>query len=265
MHVIPAEESTNHLSEEEKLVKNYIQRILDVIIMVLFSAMLILYTDGMDNKLADTSKKEQTTKKTTVTSETIENPIDFDKLQKECADIYAWITIPNTNVDYPIVQSPEGAEEDYYLHRDTTGAYSFAGTIYTQKLNTTTFQDPVTVIYGHSMLNKTMFGSLHSFSDPTFFDENQYFNIYTKGHILKYEIFAAHRFDNRLILAAFDVANEDVFQQYIDQMTNPAMFGGNHRDVEVTTKDKIVVLSTCINEDRSERYLIQAKLVEDKE
>ena len=102
-----------------------------------------------------------------------DNPIDFATLQERNADVYAWIKIPDTKVDYPILQSGD-KPENFYLNHNIDGEYEFAGCIYTQKLNKKDFTDPNTVIYGHNMKNGTMFKALHQFRNKDFFEANKY-------------------------------------------------------------------------------------------
>ncbi|MBP5303596.1 MAG: class B sortase [Clostridia bacterium] len=239
----------------------------DLSIMIVCSVLLILFTNGMNRQVIDQSKKEPTNSvvETTPKKEELRNnPIDFEMLQKTNPDLYAWIAIPNTNVDYPIAQSSKDEEEDFYLHKDVQKNYSYAGTIYTQKVNHKDFKDPVTLIYGHSMLNKTMFGSLHQFRKKDFFDANRYIYIYTKGHRLTYEVYAAYTYDDRLIPAYFDFSNEADLKAFFDEATSAESVGGLHRDIQVTTKDKVIVLSTCIGADSAYRFLVHGKLVKDQ-
>ena len=92
---------------------------------------------------------------------TVDVPVDFAAWQERNPDIYAWIEYPGTNVDYPIVQSAK--DDAYYLRRDIDGKEAVAGSLYTEHTyNSKTFDDPVTVIYGHNMANRTMFGGLQS-------------------------------------------------------------------------------------------------------
>ncbi len=195
---------------------------------------------------------------------TVENPVDFTELQKINTDAYAWIKVPNTNIDYPIMQS--FYEDDlFYLEHNIYKEYEFAGSIYTEKINNRDFLDPNTVIYGHDMLNGSMFQNLHKFSDNEFFNENEYFYIYTPARKLTYQVFSAYVYDNRHILNSFDFSDKEVFQGYIDEATNPRSVDANTRDVEVTTDDKIVTLSTCVGYDKNLRYLVQGVLIKDEQ
>ncbi len=192
-----------------------------------------------------------------------DNPIDFNALRETNPDIYAWIKVPGTSVDYAVLRSND-KPEDYYLNHDITGKYKFAGSIYSQMLNSADFSDPNTILYGHNMNNGSMFASLHKFRKADFFNENKYIYIYTPGHILTYTIYSAYRYDNRHILYSFDFTDEKVFSDYIEMTKNPKSTIVNVRqDVKVTKDDRIITLSTCITNDNY-RYLVQGVLTSDQ-
>ena len=100
------------------------------------------------------------------------NPIDFEAIQAENPDVCAWIQIPGIDtIDYPILRSSADMDDNYYLNHDIHKNQAFAGAIYIQKLNHKDFSDSNTLIYGHDMLNGTMFGKLRKFRDKEFFDK----------------------------------------------------------------------------------------------
>lgn len=194
----------------------------------------------------------------------VENPIDFAALQAVNPDAYAWIYVPNTGIDLPIFQADPTKDDNFYMHHDIEGNYDFKGSIYSQRANSKDFSDPVTVLYGHRMLDKSMFTNLHNFRDDTFFEQNRYFYIYTPGHILTYEIVSAHQYDERHILNSFNFSKTEIFQEYLDYIVAPKSMLANVREgVELTTDDRIVTLSTCM-EGGSARYLIQGVLINDE-
>lgn len=192
------------------------------------------------------------------------NPIRFDDLQAINPDVYAWVSVPDTGIEYPIFQSNQDEDDNYYLHRNIYRDYEFQGVIYTQKGNAKDFSDRVTVVYGHNMLNDSMFSNLDMFLDETFFDEHPYFYIYTPGHILTYEIVSAHQYDKRHILNSFDFSEDEVFQSWLDMIQNPKTFRSHVREgIELDLDSRIVTLSTCINSCTA-RYLIQGVLINDE-
>ena len=101
----------------------------------------------------------------------VENAVDFSKLKEENQDIYAWITIPGTNVNNPVLQSSD--DDTYYLDHNRSGKASPYGAIFSQSMNALDFSDPVTVLYGHNTDDPIhLFRSLHNFEDANFFAEH---------------------------------------------------------------------------------------------
>ena len=190
------------------------------------------------------------------------SPVDLQSLHEINSDVYAWIRVPGTNVDYPIAQST--VHDNYYLHRSIYKRYLFAGMIYTQSCNNKQFTDPVTVVYGHNMRSTTMFTTLHYFEDPAFFEKNDTFYIYTLDRVLTYKIVSAYKYDNRHIMNSFDFANPDVLRSYQDYVLNPITTLRNMRSGVTLDKDsKLVVLSTCMSNDKSSRFLVNGVLIND--
>ncbi len=197
-----------------------------------------------------------------VDTDTTENPVNLAELSAMNPDIYAWIYIPDTNVNYPVAQSDE--DDNFYLEHDVYKNYSFPGTIYSQACNSLSFNDRVTVLYGHNMLNGSMFATLHNFSDETFFNEHPYFYIYTADRKLTYEVVSAFEYDSRHIMNSFDFKDDAVFQEWLDEAKSPRSVNSNVRDsVNLSLDSKLVVLSTCLNYGDG-RYLVQGVLVNDE-
>lgn len=198
------------------------------------------------------------------TAPTVKNPVDIPQLKAENPDIYSWINIPNTNVNYPVVQSD--ADDNFYLDHDIYKNYSFPGTIYSQSCNKKDYSDRVTVLYGHNMLDGSMFATLHNFSDPDFFANNKYMYIYTENRKLTYEVVSAYIYDDRHIMNSFNFNDDKVYAEWQQEALNPRSVSSNVRkDVKLTTDDKMLVLSTCLNGGGDGRYLVQGVLVKDEQ
>lgn len=197
--------------------------------------------------------------------ELAELPIDFEGLQEINPEIYAWLEVPDTNINYPILQHEE-EDQSYYLTRDLYGKENVAGSIYTEYYNNKDFQDPHTVIYGHNMKNGSMFHNVRCFAEQEYFDEHEDLYIYLPGKILKYQIIACYEYDDRHLLGTFDFDDEEAYAEYLKDIMNPRSMYAMIRDgVEMTTEDKLVTLSTCVANKPNNRRLLQAVLVEEIE
>ena len=121
--------------------------------------------------------------------EKAELPIDFASLQQINPEIYAWIRIPDTNVDYPILQR-EDEDQSFYLDHDMYGEEQKAGSIYTECYNSKDFTDPNTIIYGHNMKSGMMFGGLKKYLDEDYYNEHKTIHFSTLYEDRKYEVVA---------------------------------------------------------------------------
>lgn len=197
-----------------------------------------------------------------VTPEPVEIPIDFAAYQAQNPDVYAWIQIPDTNINYPILQHP--TDNYYYLNHTITGEEKTEGSIYTETYNTKTFEDSNTIIYGHNMRNGSMFKHVHKFKDLDFFNSHRTMYIYTPTQILEYRIFATYTTDSRHLHYTYNFADESVYATYLTEIFNgrsSLMQGGNlDTSINLNSSNKIVTLQTCTGNDNT-RLLLQAVLV----
>ena len=190
--------------------------------------------------------------------------INWKKLKKDNSDIYSWIYIPNTNVDYPVVQASKNTSDEFYLNHNIHKEYEFAGAIYSEKHNTKDYSDPVTILYGHNMNNGSMFKTLHKFEDASFFKKNKYIYIYMPNEKLTFKIYAAYVYDDRHILNSFDFSDSKILKKYQKYTFNPDSLAKNTRKVALNKNSKILTLSTCTNSDNT-RYLVQGVLIKDEQ
>lgn len=190
-----------------------------------------------------------------------EKNIDWEKLYKENKHIYAWIYIPGTKVDYPVLQHP--TEDTYYLNRNLDGSSGYPGCIYSGTFNSKDFSDLNTLLNGHNMKNKTMFGSLHSYENAMFMDKYHYVYIYTPENVLVYDIFASYMYTDDHIYYQYDFGVREGLQEYIDDIFAIRDMNANIReDVEVTSEDYMLTLVTCMGGGKeNNRYIVNAVLL----
>ena len=185
--------------------------------------------------------------------------INFTALQDENNDIIGWIEIPGTVVDYPIVQT---FNNEYYMDYNVKREKSIAGAIFMDSDNHG-FEDNNIVIYGHNLNNGTMFAALHKYEEEAFYEENKYINVYTPKGQLTYEIFAVYERDDARILYQADFDDKEYYKSYLDSVLN----GDNKyyilEDIEVTTDDNIISLSTCVRNKAKIRFIVQGVLIDE--
>ena len=217
-----------------------------------------LASDEMDDLRSQVSQSSEASS----TVNYVETPVDFVELKEKNPDIYAWINIPGTKVDYPVLSCD--VTDPYYLNHTVDKKKSIYGRIFTDDCNGTDFNDFNTVLYGHNMADGSMFAKLHNYSDPKFFEKNKYIYIYTPDRKLTYEVVSAFIYDDRHIMNSFDFTDDKVFSEYLDTIQNPRSVSKNvNKNIDLSVDDKILVLSTCLNSGEG-RYLVQGVLINDE-
>lgn len=184
-------------------------------------------------------------------------PVDFQSLQKENPDIYAWITIPGTEIDDPVLQS--GEADDTYLTHDASGAENDAGAIYSEQENQKDFSDMLTVLYGRSSVAGGRFADLFQYEDQTFLEEHPLITVYTPDKVIWYQIFAAYRYDDRHLLKSFDCSDQAVYNAYIKGILEQRnLYACIDSQASPQWPQKILTLSTGHPSGDDYRYLVQA-------
>ena len=194
-----------------------------------------------------------------------DNPVDFAALQEQYPDVVGWIQVPDTNINYAIMQSGADTAEDFYLTHNEEGEKKKYGSIYIQKYNHADFSDPNTILYGHNMANGSMFANVHKFKKKDFFNSHEYLYVYLPGHVLTYRIYSLFTHNPRHLLWAYDFESEAGIQRFIDKTLNPNTSIKRVRDgVSPTPTDRLLTLSTCVDgSDDTDRLLLVAVLESD--
>ncbi len=258
--------------------------ILIALLVVIAASLFLIFKDNFNRKNATETFDEMAENVNDVepeeSEETTDSPysnlgieipeknLDWEALHKENEDIYAWITVTDTTVDYPVLQHP--TDNEYYLNNNIDGTAGYPGCIYTENYNAKDFSDSNTVLYGHNLKDKTMFSSLHNFEDEETFAKDQYIYVWTEDDLFVYQIFAAYEFNANHLLLNYDYDNEYVFEQYLKDIQNVGLMNYGtaniKADIEVTKEDKIITLSTCTADHNSDqRFLVVGVLVNPEE
>lgn len=209
---------------------------------------------------APTEKATPTPTPTEEAMPSTDNPIDFTTLQAKYPDLYAWINISGTVVDYPVMQS--ATDNSYYLDYTIDGVKGYPGSIFSENYNSKDFTDYMNVLYGHNLLeNGQMFTVLHEYMDMNFMKEHQYITIYQPGKTLIYQVFTALMYDNRDIMTSFDFTDTEGRQQFLDSIQSARQMDTPWRDdVSVSADDHLLALSTCIIDHPDNRRVVVATL-----
>lgn len=184
-----------------------------------------------------------------------EQSSSFQRLQTVNADIKGWLTIPGTNIDYPVLQSSK-VEPDYYLHRNYKKQYAEAGSIYLQ-YDCSPETSRNTVVYGHHMLYDAMFTELTKYNYFSFWKGHQTFLYENVSGKHNYTIFVVlHVSPDSFSFNQTQFADDADFARFLSALKSKAIY---NTEVPVTAKDKIMMLVTCSYEQRNGRTIIIGK------
>ena len=165
-------------------------------------------------------ENQQTAKQAqTKQAQTKQTVIDFDALKKINPDVVSWITIPGTNIDYPLLQ---GKDNNQYLHKDMEGRDSAAGAIFLDHGDKADLSSLHNIIYGHHMKNGTMFKDIVKYKDQQYFDEHQDIILYTPDREIHLKALAAVVTSPDAIRRKIDFQSQEEFTSYIEEMTKGA-------------------------------------------
>lgn len=181
---------------------------------------------------------------------------DILSLKSKNSDTVAWLKVNGTNVNYPVVHTNDN---DYYLKHSFDKSSSQAGWIFMDYRNNIEDFDKNTIIYGHNMLNQTMFSSLTKMLDASFFDDdnNCYINLTTETKSTLWKIFSVYVINPETYYMSCNFASNNDYSNFINTITSRSFYNFNET---VTTDNKILTLSTCTNLN-TKRLVVHAKLI----
>ena len=179
----------------------------------------------------------------------------FQDFQKQNADVFGWLTVYGTNIDYPIVQAEDNEK---YINTSADGKYSLSGSIFLDYRNERDFSDFNNIIYGHHMKDKVMFGEIGLFKEKKYFSNHKYGSIYFNGKNYGLEFFSFLEVDayNQGIYNLAE-RNQEERLNYLDFILKLSMYT---RKIKVGAEDHIVLLSTCTSDITNGRHILVGKI-----
>jgi len=203
----------------------------------------------------------------------VENPapkdgwqkVNFESLLSENPDFKAWLTIPGTNINYPVVWRANDLNNEYYLKHTFYGVENKLGAIFIEGANNPDFTDRHTIIYGHNIKNHSMFWTLTQYRSQSFYNAHPIAYLMTPYGNYKIEIFASWDAkpgsDNSWQL--FNNSTSD--EAYLDWLWDQANHSYISTNVLLSAKERYVTLSTCSYVFDNARFVVIGRLVETDE
>lgn len=180
--------------------------------------------------------------------------IDYTEKEKKLLNINEdykmWLSITNTNIDYPVVQ---GEDNEFYLSHSFNKEESISGALFIDSNNNINVDKNI-VIYGHHMKNETMFHNLNYFKEEEFFNENK-INIIRSGKQNEYEPFSVYVIPEEEAIFNMSFSDDSDYKEYLANLGSKSYF---YRDINLDKDSEIITLITCSYEYDGARTVVHA-------
>lgn len=189
---------------------------------------------------------------------TQEDSMSFDEFCRMNSEVFGWLTVYGTGIDYPLVQAEDS--NDKYLNMDASGNYSLTGSLFMDFRNQSNFNDFNSIIYGHHMEKGAMFGDIGNFLEKEYFNSHRYGSLYYGGQDHGLEFWAAIKV-NAYDLDVYQpaITEEAARQDYLNLIREKAV---QIRDIGATKEDKLVLLSTCASQPTDGRHILIGRVTD---
>lgn len=181
------------------------------------------------------------------------DPMKFADFAAKNPEVIGWITVPDTGIDYPLVQG----DDLYYLDHSVLGEESLSGSVFLTRENEPDFSDFNSIIYGHHMADHKMFGDIDRFLDASFFDSHPTAKIYydsTRKAGQNYSAGGSWKWHMVSIASVVECSGYDRlwYSPGLTEETKKAEFltalgtAATHaRDIGAAAGDHLIEMSTC--------------------
>ena len=181
--------------------------------------------------------------------------VDINALKSKNNDTIGWINVNNTNINYPYVQ---GKDNSYYLEHSYDKSYNEAGWVFLDYRNSSTLSDKNNILYAHSRLDKTMFGSLSKTLKSNWYNnkDNHIIRLSTESENTMWQIFSVYKIPEESYYITTNFNTDSEYETFLNTIKGRSIHNFN---TTLTVEDKILTLSTCYSD--TERTVVHAKLI----
>ena len=189
----------------------------------------------------------------------------YDEYKKLNSDVIGWITVPNTQIDYPVVRA---ADNEYYLTHNVEKKKSKHGAIFMDYRNADKEQQYHIILYGHNMKNGTMFHDLNNYKQRSFFEKNRVITFNWDGQETKWEVYLAFVWHGGPVYwhTRFNIKTPaENFAEYMNEVVSymkSEKYTVYDDTVTIKPSDQVLTLSTCTYEYDQSRYVVSARRIQ---
>lgn len=181
--------------------------------------------------------------------------VDITELKEKNSDTVGWINVNNTNINYPFVQTKDNS---YYLNHSFDKKYNEAGWVFLDYRNSKDLNNKNTILYAHSRLDKTMFGSLSKVLKSSWYNnkDNHIIRLSTDTENTLWQIFSVYKIPEESYYITTNFNSNEEYTKFLNTIKQRSIHNFN---TNLDTNDKILTLSTCYSD--TERTVVHAKLI----
>lgn len=181
--------------------------------------------------------------------------VNFSELEDINSDVCGWIQVNGTNINYPFVQTNNN---DYYLTHSFYKDYNEAGWVFLDYRNNIQSLHQNTIIYAHSRIDTTMFGSLKKLLNSNWYNDkdNHIIKLSTKNQNTLWQVFSVYHIPTTSDYLKVDFDSPEQFSNFAKMLQDRSVYSFN---TSVGGNDKILTLSTCYS--NGEKMVMHAKLI----
>ena len=238
--------------------KKYIFILILIIISISAFTYYKFHTNKNKNILNDIKIDE-----TQITETKTERMLQLEELKKQNNDIVGWLEIPNTKINYPVLQT---TDNEYYMTHTYRKEYSKDGSIFLDKDYNWDVPSSNLLIYGHNNKNGNMFQELLKYEDESYYKEHPTIEFTTVNEDCTYEIIAV--FKSRVYYKSeknvfryyyfINAENEEEYNNYVEESKKASLY-----DTGKTAEygEQLLTLSTCEYSQEDGRFVIVARKI----
>lgn len=180
--------------------------------------------------------------------------IDLAALREVNPDVIGWIRIPETVINYPLMQ---GSDNDYYLHHTWEYEENAVGSIFLEHLNNPDLMDYNTIVYGHNMVDGSMFGTLSRFGGQTYWENHPYIYITCDAGVYRYEVFSSYQAPVDSVTYGLSFQQTETKREFLQNALDKSLIQSG---LALGKNDRILTLSTCSGASYANRWVVHARM-----
>lgn len=182
--------------------------------------------------------------------------IDFTALAQRCGDIVGWLYLPDTVINYPVVQ---GSDNEYYLTRFLDGSPNGGGTLFLDFVCPSDFSGCNSIIYGHNMRDGSMFALVDDYGDQAFYEAHPVLYLNTPAQNYRLDVFSGFTTDPESFVYSTDFASGDAQRDFLNRLLAASEI---RCSCPLNAADRVVTLSTCTYSGEDVRFVLCCKITE---